>query len=554
MGTNLNSEDDLRRFPPDDALQTCSKSHRLDACYQCLDRYVNEALDSRGAGACEAIECPQTTCNHVFTFDEIKKITIPATFARYDELLTRKFAREQPNFRWCLHPGCGSGAIYYTEDVWEELGCRGIVFEAAPPLTEPGRYIQCRECGFGMCFTHQGPCLTSHRTRRQRQERRHWSRSAQGCAQCRQELLNKGSETNTDTWIASNTKPCPGPECGVPIEKNMGCSHMTCAVCHFQFCWECLSIYDDAHLDDRGCERQREDIEADMIGDQHQPRTSISSDDLYWQAELQFEDDFGVRERFQRLLELGYGLNQAPHPGRAGGGTNGPQYDHARRLQQRQIRRQIVAARAREAMAADAGTSPSPPNTNADTPFARELAPSPGTRVPMASGHAAANNVHGAPPYRQPDPPQPLPGPIPQAPANNFPRARPPLAPIPWAGQSGIMQPFYHHPVHGPPMGNGDMGGWQMQPLVGQWAPLPAHPMAGYYNTYPPLVPYNAPGNLAYQHQGYQVNNSQGTGQANGSNWHMQPVVPWGGSENPAPGSSSQGQGQGGNGTLHGNT
>ncbi|CEP64169.1 E3 ubiquitin-protein ligase HEL1 LALA0_S10e03994g [Lachancea lanzarotensis] len=38
-------------------------------------------------------------------------------------------------------------------------------------------------------------------------------------------------------WVLKNTKECP--KCGVNIEKNGGCNHMTCQSCGYQFCWIC---------------------------------------------------------------------------------------------------------------------------------------------------------------------------------------------------------------------------------------------------------------------------------------------------------------------------
>ncbi|CAR30434.1 E3 ubiquitin-protein ligase HEL1 [Lachancea thermotolerans CBS 6340] len=38
-------------------------------------------------------------------------------------------------------------------------------------------------------------------------------------------------------WVLTNTKECP--KCGVNIEKNGGCNHMTCKSCAYEFCWIC---------------------------------------------------------------------------------------------------------------------------------------------------------------------------------------------------------------------------------------------------------------------------------------------------------------------------
>lgn len=298
----------LQSFPPDEALQTCSESHRLDICYSCLDLHISTSLDTRGPAACNAIQCPKPTCHHIYTFDEIKEIASPTTFSRYDYLLTRNVLGEDPSFRWCLRPGCGSGATYHTGDIWEELGCRGMVFEYDARLTEPGRWIRCPDCSFDMCFAHQVPCPVQFRRPLDQTDDPVWTLSAQGCALCRQDLLDLGSEDSTETWIAKNTKRCPRIGCGVLIEKNSGCLHMHCAYCKLDFCWDCMGEYDLQDNCCGGCSEPGSDYECGDVVRRNQSRATDfpTSDDIYSQALWEFTYQYeSTRVRIWELEGLG---------------------------------------------------------------------------------------------------------------------------------------------------------------------------------------------------------------------------------------------------------
>ena len=51
------------------------------------------------------------------------------------------------------------------------------------------------------------------------------------------------SESETGSWLAVHTKPCP--RCRTRIEKNQGCNHMRCTQCGYHFCWVCMESWDD---------------------------------------------------------------------------------------------------------------------------------------------------------------------------------------------------------------------------------------------------------------------------------------------------------------------
>lgn len=115
------------------------------------------------------------------------------TSFRYDHYLLLNHLSSEPNFRWCLRDTCDSGQLY----------------EATEHL-EP--HVYCDECAFEMCFTHQIPWHEGLSCEQYDSQREHGDPDYQ----------------QTQGWLRSNAKNCPGPNCGVSIEKDAGCFHMTC--------------------------------------------------------------------------------------------------------------------------------------------------------------------------------------------------------------------------------------------------------------------------------------------------------------------------------------
>lgn len=52
-------------------------------------------------------------------------------------------------------------------------------------------------------------------------------------------------ESQAERWKLRQTKQCPG--CLVWVEKNDGCSHMTCRWCAHEWCWSCGGAYTSSH-------------------------------------------------------------------------------------------------------------------------------------------------------------------------------------------------------------------------------------------------------------------------------------------------------------------
>ena len=112
-----------------------------------------------------------------------------------------------PLCRWCAHPDCGSGQLV---DQGDEYGI-----------------MRCAQCNGKTCYTHR---IVYH--------------DGLTCQQYDSQLkASSDAAALTARYMAStrNCKSCP--KCGVAIDKNGGCDHMTCRMCKHQFCWRCLADY-----------------------------------------------------------------------------------------------------------------------------------------------------------------------------------------------------------------------------------------------------------------------------------------------------------------------
>jgi len=97
--------------------------------------------------------------------------------------------------------------------------------------------VQCRECPFKWCSKCK---LEPH--------------IGQTC----EEYVKQFGETNPDKYRQylenkmseelkeAITKACPN--CTTRIIRNDGCSHMTCKVCKYEFCWLCSKKYQGKHV------------------------------------------------------------------------------------------------------------------------------------------------------------------------------------------------------------------------------------------------------------------------------------------------------------------
>ncbi|KAI8263521.1 hypothetical protein K4K53_008131 [Colletotrichum sp. SAR 10_77] len=246
-------------------------THPPEACLECLQMSIRSDLNSK---LWTEIRCPE--CRELLEYVDIQKYADEETFARYEALALRAAMAEAENFIWCT-ANCGSGQLHDTG--------------TEQPI------VACLHCGQRSCFTHnvtwhenltceeydsllrdpenfrsriemeheqmdaakriqedadramaQG-LMAEQQAEIQEQEARERAereRALRATALARKVAARrKEEEDQSKVTVSRTTKPCPG--CGWAIEKNAGCSHMTCIKCRFQFCWGCYTVWQRGH-------------------------------------------------------------------------------------------------------------------------------------------------------------------------------------------------------------------------------------------------------------------------------------------------------------------
>ncbi|KAL8287973.1 hypothetical protein RB597_000186 [Gaeumannomyces tritici] len=245
------------RFPALAVTRRCA--HPPRACLRCVAASIAADLAARlqswdynaknnntNGGGGGSVRCPE--CAAPLAYDDVQLFADPPDRARYQALSFRAVAAAAaPGFRWCPAAGCGSGQA-----------C------GSGSGSGSGR-AECVRCGAGFCVAHD---VTWHEgltcaeydglladpdgggggggAREEEEEEededtregRERAERARLVHEARRRAAQRGRELRlTEATIFQTTKRCPG--CRWPIEKNKGCSHITCTMCSYEFCYDC---------------------------------------------------------------------------------------------------------------------------------------------------------------------------------------------------------------------------------------------------------------------------------------------------------------------------
>ena len=168
----------------------------------CNDCYLNYFQDKIKNNKVGKITCMQHKCPHEFDDDFI------ISHLAGDEVLINKYKKfklrnklyEDSNIKFCPIKGCES----YAKREGNE------------------KCVTCLE-GHQFCFECSKP----------------WH----GDKKCQEEI-----DKDFNKWKRNKlVKRCP--KCKFWTEKNLGCNHMTCPECKYQWCWLCKSKYDKGHYE-----------------------------------------------------------------------------------------------------------------------------------------------------------------------------------------------------------------------------------------------------------------------------------------------------------------
>lgn len=174
-------------FPAKPPSAVCE--HTVNTCKDCLQQWISSELESKGW---DRLNCPE--CSVQLQHDDVFRGASEEDFQRYDTLAARSALAADPDFVWCVGPGCCSGQIH------------------VPDRQNPVFY--CASCHFKMCIKHQAKWHDDETC-----EQYDYRVSGQ---------RDKDEEKASAELLEKATKKCPGKNCGWRIEKSEGCDHMRC--------------------------------------------------------------------------------------------------------------------------------------------------------------------------------------------------------------------------------------------------------------------------------------------------------------------------------------
>ncbi|KAK8580939.1 hypothetical protein V6N13_143994 [Hibiscus sabdariffa] len=184
-------------YYPCDGLKSTRCGHPY--CNDCWSSYIKTAIADGPQSL--LLKCPHPSCRAAVGEDMVGLFASEQENNKYSGYFVMSYIESNKMIKWCPGPGCGNAVDFVAGSGSFDVSCL---------------------CSHSFCWN----CTQeAHRP--------------VDCETVTKWMLKNSSESENVNYILAFTKPCP--KCKRPIEKNMGCSHMTCrAPCYFEFCWLCL--------------------------------------------------------------------------------------------------------------------------------------------------------------------------------------------------------------------------------------------------------------------------------------------------------------------------
>jgi len=180
-------------------LHITSCSHTF--CQDCLIEYLETQISSLKVSN---IPCPDQTCNCILQPNYLQTLLSQTSFNRYKTLIAHKQASQDRNI-YCPHPGCSKVITPKDNSNFTDCKCGSQV---------------CNTCGQ---LWHEGKsCLA---------------------------ILDPDFEVYAQE---NNLRFCF--MCKTTVARVEGCTHITCPICDYEWCWLCGQEFSPIH--DNACERE----------------------------------------------------------------------------------------------------------------------------------------------------------------------------------------------------------------------------------------------------------------------------------------------------------
>ncbi|MCO5595599.1 hypothetical protein L7F22_049644 [Adiantum nelumboides] len=189
-------------YHPIERMQAACCDHFF--CLSCWAGYAHTSI-SDGPGSL-SLRCPNPDCNAAVGEELILSLVSKEDKRKYRRYILRSYVEANRKAKWCPAPGCDNAVEFTPGDGLQDVTC---------------------DCGHNFCWS------CSEKAHRPVE-----------CSTVARWILKNSAESENMNWILANSKPCP--KCKRPIEKNLGCMHITCTPpCKFEFCWLCLGAWSE---------------------------------------------------------------------------------------------------------------------------------------------------------------------------------------------------------------------------------------------------------------------------------------------------------------------